>query len=261
MAHREGGTLIMISSASFSLLPLNKVLSLITPYFRGWEITAEGTLLLPEIEKELSELMESYPLILQAHAPLSDINIAGANPHVRECALREINRAIESAGNLGIKVMTIHPGFRTPLYREPDKVREETRKSLKLLEKSALDSGITLALENMPLTSITVGHRPVEMEEMTEGLEIKWCFDVGHANTTDTIDDFLDHVGRFANIHIHDNMGEKDQHLPLGDGNIDWRKVFDSLSSYNGNFVLEMDRGMGDAMKSLDFLRNLGIKV
>ncbi len=127
---------------------------------------------------------------------------------------------------------------------------------LKILEKEALDRGINLALENMPLTFITVGREPWELEEMTEGMEIEWCFDVGHANTTGTIDEFLKKKERFANIHIHDNMGKEDEHLPIGEGTIDWKKVLSELNGYGGNFVLEQDKGMGDALKSLEYLRS-----
>ena len=252
--------MIMVSSSSFSRIPLKEVFSTVSERFDGWEISAEGTLYLPDIEKELAELLKSQPLEIQVHAPLSDINIAGANPYMRESALNEIKKAISASGNLGVKVMTLHPGFRTPLYKRPEKVREETKKSLKILERHALDSGITLALENMPDTFITVGKAPWELEEMTEGLEVKWCFDVGHANTTGTMDDFLKHKERFANIHLHDNNGKMDEHLPLGDGDIEWKKVFRGLKGYGGNLVLEMDRGMGDALKSLESLKEVGFR-
>lgn len=250
--------MFMVSSVSFSRIPLKEVFSVVSEHFNGWEIVAEGTLYLPEIEKEFGELLASKPIEIQVHAPLSDINIAGANPYMRESALNEIIKTMNSAGNLGVKVMTLHPGFRTPLYRRPEKVREETKKSLKILEKHAMENGITPALENMPDTFITVGREPWELEEMTEGLEIYWCFDVGHSNTTETMDDFLRYEERFANIHLHDNNGEKDEHLPIGDGSIDWKKALHNLSDYRGNFVLEMDRGMADALKSREKLEEMG---
>ena len=248
--------MLLISSSSFSSMPLSRVLDAITPYFDGWEITAEGTLRLPDIEKELSGYLASNEMLVQVHAPLSDINLAAASPLVRDAVIKEMRLAMESASNLGVKVMTLHPGFRTPLYRLPEKVRKRTGETLKILEKEAVDRGIILALENMPLTFITVGREPWELEEMTEGLEIMWCFDVGHANTTGTIDEFLKNKERFANIHIHDNMGKEDEHLPVGEGSIDWEKVLPALEGYGGNFVLEMDKGIGDALKSLEYLRS-----
>jgi len=253
--------MILISSNWFSSMPLSDVLDAIGPYFSGWEITAEGTLRLPDIEKELSEYLASHELLVQVHAPLSDVNLAAASPLVRDAVIKELVMAGESASNLDVEVMTLHPGFRTPLYRRSEQVRERTVETLKILEKEALERGIRLALENMPLTFITVGREPWELEEMTEGLEIGWCFDVGHANTTGTMDAFLEKKHRFANIHIHDNMGKDDEHLPLGQGNIDWKRVFSALEGYGGNFVLEQDRGMPDALKSMDYLQALPFRL
>ena len=51
-------------------------------------------------------------------------------------------------------------------------------------------------------------------------------------------------------------MGKGDEHLPISKGNIDWKKVLSALKGYGGNFVLEQDKGMGDALKSLEFLRS-----
>ncbi len=248
--------MIMISSASFCNMPFERVFELVERNFEGWEITAEGTLYLPGIEKKLAEALESRPLEIQVHAPLSDINIAGGNPFMRESALNEIIKAIESAGRLGVKIMTIHPGFKTPLLRDPPRVREETKKSLEILEKHALDNGIILALENMPDTFITVGKRPEDIVEMTEGLEIKWCFDAGHANTTGTMEAFLEHRRMFGNVHLHDNDGKADLHLPLGEGTIDWDRLLNALGGYGGNLVLEMDRGIDDGIRSLQFMKN-----
>ena len=40
-------------------------------------------------------------------------------------------------------------------------------------------------------------------------------------------------------VHLHDNQGVHDSHLMIGEGNIDFRKVFSFLEDYNGPFVIE----------------------
>jgi sugar phosphate isomerase/epimerase len=37
--------------------------------------------------------------------------------------------------------------------------------------------------------------------------------------------------GIIGEIHLSDNLGDRDAHMPLGAGNIDFSKVFDALSS------------------------------
>ena len=57
-------------------------------------------------------------------------------------------------------------------------------------------------------------------------------------------------------MHIHDNMGKKDEHLPLGKGTIDWKQVMEKLSDYKGIFVTEMG-SVEEGIQSLEFLKNL----
>ena len=66
------------------------------------------------------------------------------------------------------------------------------------------------------------------------------------------IDEMIETFGdRIVNVHIHDNNGERDQHLTIGDGNIDYVDVFSKLSSYQGNFVIEA-RDLESAIESQD---------
>lgn len=51
-------------------------------------------------------------------------------------------------------------------------------------------------------------------------------------------------------------MGKKDEHLPLGKGTIDWKRVMEKLSDYKGIFVTEVS-SVEEGIESLEFLRNL----
>ena len=44
---------------------------------------------------------------------------------------------------------------------------------------------------------------------------------------------------RIKNIHIHDNNGDKDEHLTIGTGSIDFCKVLKKLKFYDRNYVIE----------------------
>ncbi|MDD2912760.1 MAG: TIM barrel protein, partial [Candidatus Bipolaricaulis anaerobius] len=47
---------------------------------------------------------------------------------------------------------------------------------------------------------------------------------------------------RLVHVHLHDNRGERDEHLPLGRGSLPWRAAWAALSSagYRGPIVLEI---------------------
>ncbi len=89
-----------------------------------------------------------------------------------------------------------------------------------------------------------------------DGIDIGICFDVGHANTMGLIDGFLELKDRFVNIHVHDNMGATDEHLPVGKGTVDFPRLLGGLSGYSGRYVIE-SRGVDDAVQSQRELRRL----
>ena len=83
------------------------------------------------------------------------------------------------------------------------------------------------------------------MDELNEFLtdnNLYMTLDVGHANhvgysADDMIFDCIKHV------HMHDNFGDDDAHLPLGEGSIDLKRVVNNLESkkYDGIYILEVN--------------------
>jgi sugar phosphate isomerase/epimerase len=66
--------------------------------------------------------------------------------------------------------------------------------------------------------------------------------DIGHANhagygADEMIFDSIKH------IHIHDNFGDDDAHLPLGEGSIKLNDIVNTLESknYDGIYILEVN--------------------
>ncbi|MBT7062709.1 sugar phosphate isomerase/epimerase, partial [Candidatus Woesearchaeota archaeon] len=58
-------------------------------------------------------------------------------------------------------------------------------------------------------------------------------------------------------IHISDNFGEEDDHLQLGDGKINWKKVAKLLKKYkyNGTITPEVFNGTGGAKRAAAILK------
>jgi len=57
------------------------------------------------------------------------------------------------------------------------------------------------------------------------------------------LDAFLHVIGtRLIHVHVHDNRGVHDDHLPPGSGTIQWAKVFEGLrrADYEGHLMLEL---------------------
>jgi sugar phosphate isomerase/epimerase len=62
-----------------------------------------------------------------------------------------------------------------------------------------------------------------------------------------------------VHIHWHDNHGLRDEHLPIGNGLIDHKKVVEELKniSHNRTITLEVFTSKQDAKDSADKLKEL----
>lgn len=232
--------MIAVSCPGFSMTPVAEMLEAIAPHFRAWEIIAEGMHALPDLQNELKELKSSYDIEFAVHAPFSDLNCASLNSRAREEALTQVSEAIGIASVLGMEMVTLHPGHKSPLGAYfPEKIKEVHRESLLKLDAVGQEHGVTLALENMPRMWISLCAHSHEMRECIEGTDLKICFDVGHANITGDIEGFFELKERIINLHLHDNHGDVDRHLVLGKGAIDIQSVLKALAGYKGLHVIE----------------------
>jgi sugar phosphate isomerase/epimerase len=86
---------------------------------------------------------------------------------------------------------------------------------------------------------------------------LSFHLDVGHAfieNRMRGVRDYLDAFGdRLAHVHMHDNHGKQDEHLPLGKGKIDVREVIRLLKevNYAGTITFEVFSSHADAVRSM----------
>ena len=246
---------IGVSSTTFCSYPFEDVLEGVAKCFNHWEIVSEGDHYLPAIATSFESLKDSYKLTYSVHAPFNDINIASLNESVREMSVIELIKIMNLAAELNVKTVTFHPGLYSMVvngFRE--KSIANAKRSLRTIDRMAQDCGVRMCMENLPGFPFFLGHTAAEMQELLEGTELPVCIDLGHANTTNQMDEIIEAMdGRVMNIHIHDNNGQQDQHLTVGDGNIDFKHVLSKLSGYGGRYVIE-SKSFESAVDSQDRL-------
>ena len=250
--------MIGVSSTQFSAYLFEEVIEEVAKVFDHWEIFAEAEHRLPAIESRFRDLLPSYKLSYSVHAPISDINIASLNERIREDSILEILTTAESAASLNIDTITIHPGLTSMAvpYLE-EKAVEKAKKSLSSIDRISAEYGVRIAVENMPSFPFMLGHTAEEMNDLIGMTNLGFCLDIGHANTTGQIDELIKTFrDRLVNVHIHDNNGEMDEHLTLGEGNIDFKRIIESLKGYTGNFIIE-SKSFPSAVDSQDYLKSL----
>ena len=196
--------------------------------------------------RDVGAMLDSLGLTLTSlHAPTSrDLSATreGGQPlsiceveRVRRIeAMDELKRAIDVAEDLPFPRMIFHMGG-TRETADPRK-RDAAFSSLEHLILHARHVGVTICVEN---TTSEMGDpaylRSFYDETRLTGL--RFNFDIGHAHLADGPEEERVEKG-FAPLrhlvegaHIHDNHGEKDEHLPPYDGTIDWEKSIKILKT------------------------------
>ncbi len=245
--------MILASNPKFSLNPFEESLKKVEKEFNGWEILAEKYHNLDHRAK-IKDALSTTDIEVQVHAPLNDINIASINEEMRKASVQEVKKSIELGSTIGAKIVTVHPGLYSPLSVYWDGATDTAKKSLRELQKYAEEMGVTLALENLPKMWLSMCSTSEETRDFLTELDIEFCLDIGHANTADELDEFLDFSP--INVHIHDNVGENDVHLKMGEGEISFKHALKNLKDYEGNFVIE-GRNMEELVESKIYLKQL----
>lgn len=175
------------------------------------------------------------------HTSISDTNVAAINDRMREATLCELEEEFSYAVKMNAHTVTVHPGTICMGVRDTrDLSLECARSSMKVLDRLSAEYGLTVAIENMPNIPVMLGQTASELEYIVDGTNLSICFDIGHANTMNQIDEMIDcFKNRIANVHIHDNNSDKDAHMTIGDGNIDFEYVLSRLKKYSGNYIIE----------------------
>jgi len=228
--------------------------------FSGWEVVSEGKQQLnDETLSKIKNIAETTDLVLTLHLPFSDLNLASLNHPIWKETIRQMSKCLERASDF-VELAVVHPGHLSPLGMQlPEMAWRQNIEGLQAICDFAAEHSIRVGVENMVNMQHVFGKQPGEILGMIESLEREnagLTLDIGHANTNGMIDEFLSDMGKVIHVHLHDNKGRSDEHLELGKGNINWKKVVKGLERYNGRVVTEA-RTVEEGTASLKFLHNI----
>jgi sugar phosphate isomerase/epimerase len=215
-----------------------------------------------EVQAMASALSQHRLTLASLHAPTSrDLSATreGGSPlsiteveRVRRVeAMDELKRVIDVAEDLPYSRLILHMGG--PRETVDPRKRDAAFSSLEHLVLHARHVGVTIAVEN---TTSEMGDptylRTFVDETRLTGL--RFNFDIGHAHLADgpeaeRVEKAFAPLRELAvSAHIHDNHGEKDEHLPPYDGSIDWEsavKVLKTAGEPDLSLTLELKEKTG----------------
>ncbi len=175
------------------------------------------------------------------------VSLADRYSSIREASMTEVFKALDLAAQIGAERAVLHPGYLTgPMSFAPDIGIGYAAESLGKILRRAVGLGMVVCLENM---FPRAGHmyRPEDFTEVLgQNPELMMTLDLAHANIRAPKGQVTAFVkvahGRIGHVHIGDNNGQEDEHLPVGAGRVDVAGGLAAIkaSGYDGTMTLEV---------------------
>lgn len=197
-----------------------------------------------DVARVRAELLRTGVQPIAIHAPFGGhLDLSDPNPRHREDGMAAIMTAAAVLKEYGGRIVVVHAS--DIVHSAPDAPTrlQHACEAVRTLQAACAALGMTLALES-PLPHL-IGGQPHQFAQLLRaaGPGACVCLDTGHTWLGDHWDAFVELArGRLVHVHAHDNRGTFDDHLPPGDGRIDWRRVGQRLGDlqYDGWVVLEL---------------------
>ncbi|MCL2415714.1 MAG: sugar phosphate isomerase/epimerase [Defluviitaleaceae bacterium] len=209
---------------------------------------------IPEIEKIIKGISG-----ISMHGTHYEMTYASNDPWIVDVVKRRFIQCLQAASFYGINHLVFHSSYKSFYGIKGTHLQKWYINSSidfwREFEKGGnIPDGITILLENAE------DNDPEVLAEIIHGInspKICCCFDIGHAYAYSSIhlNEWIRVLGnKIKHVHLSDNDGKDDLHLPLGKGKLPVLDTIHNILEHTEKdipFVLECDMPL-----SLDWLRN-----
>lgn len=203
--------------------------------------------------KSFGSRLADEGLRVTIHAPFFDLNPGSHDPGIEAITRKRFHQTLDVADSLGAKLIVFHPGFDRWRYeKQPELWHEKSLDFWPPMIERAEQIECVMTLENIFEDS------PDTLATLLNQLDSPWlghCFDVGHWKlfSETSIDQWFDTLGHHTrHIHLHDNRGKIDDHLPIGQGIIDFDALFAQIVQLSSPPSMTLEaHNLRDLKKSL----------
>lgn len=199
-------------------------------------------------------------LTVTLHGPFIDLSAGSVDPRIRIVTRQRFEQLLALVPLFSPKTVVCHAGYDWKRYAYL--LEEWLKHSIDMwrwLAQRLEGAGCRLMLENVYESG------PEDLVPLFESLApfgVGFCLDTGHqaafgqASLAKWLDVLGSHIGQ---VHLHDNCGRRDDHLALGQGNIDFAYLFKHLKTQGGTPpVITLEPHTAEALEpSLEYLKAL----
>jgi sugar phosphate isomerase/epimerase len=225
---------------------------------------------LQALARECRSMLDGYPGRMGIHGPFYSLDIMAIDSKIRQATTGRLLEGVDFAQAIGATHMVIHSPYRTfghhfASWSAADYEAEALQAIHATLEPvlaQASQAGCVLVMECI------ADLNPYPLINCVKSFEsdfLQVSVDVGHAYMAQVYggaspDQWIRDAGlRLGHIHLQDTDGILDRHWATGDGNLNWRAIFEAIA-YTGaapRLLLEM-RDEEDIWKSVEYLQQKG---
>lgn len=180
--------------------------------------------------KEIADRFLGLGRTITIHGPFLDLSAGSPDPAVREVTRHRLEQMLSAVEVFKPVAVVCHPGYDWQRYSYfEEEWLERSREFWFSIGKEVHRRGSRLMLENV------YERGPQEMEPLLASLSaagVGFCLDLGHQNVFGQVPlaDWLGRMGScLGQLHLHDNHGDRDAHLGMGQGNIDFSEMLSHL--------------------------------
>jgi sugar phosphate isomerase/epimerase len=218
---------------------------------------------MPEKEYvELAALLEEAGRKVTIHGPFFDLSPGAVDPGFRALTLERLRVALERARLFRPDCVVFHPGY--------DPLRFGRHSHVWLKNSIGTWKQLLPLAERMPSTWLLLENiferNPGTLAELLAKLPsppFGFCLDTGHFQVFSEVplSEWFEALGPYLReVHLHDNSGGGDDHLPPGMGTFDFSDLFKRLSLLPDKVIGTVEaHSEADLMQSLSFLGDHGM--
>ncbi len=159
----------------------------------------------------------------------------------------KMTKAMVMAKHLGARYMAVHPlmPFGPESSESPEEVYLINKKYFEALARVGSGLGVAVCLENMPFKNFPLSSSEsiLKLIKDIDSPYLKMCYDVGHSHILgEDIYRVLKSISdELRIVHVHDNDGKDDLHLPPYEGSVDFSLLAEGLYDIGYDGVLSLE--------------------
>ncbi|MBU2054086.1 MAG: sugar phosphate isomerase/epimerase [Proteobacteria bacterium] len=192
--------------------------------------------------RETADLLADAGHSVTFHAPFMDLRPGALDPRIRQTTLERLRQVFVLVPWFRPRSVVCHPSFDEKYYVSGEKMwLHNSLETWRRLLEYVGETETVIALENV------YERDPHQLRLLLDSLaspKFRFCFDTGHFNVFAgaPLAEWMEILGgSLGEIHIHDNRGTADEHLPAGEGTFPFGELLAILRERNLKPILTIE--------------------